>query len=80
MPFIDPEEFLGRVMAPCLRSGWSPISPEALTLELSMKSWNGQEVIYITEILTPKESNWGAGANPGGLEWKDLRLILALNP
>ena len=57
MPFVDPEEFLGRVMAPCLQNGWSPISPEALILALSMKSWNGQEVICITEILTPKESN-----------------------
>ena len=40
-------------MAPWLQSGWSLISPEALTLELPMKSWNGQEVICITEILTP---------------------------
>ena len=41
-----------------------------------MKSWNGQEVICITEILTLRVQ-WGAGADPGGLEWKDLRLVLA---
>ena len=38
MPFVDPdEEFSGRVMAPWLQSGWSPISPEALTLGLGLR-------------------------------------------
>ena len=63
MPFVDPEEFSGGVMSPWLQSGWSPISPEAPTLEHPMKSWNGQEVICITEILTPK-SPMGCGCGP----------------
>ena len=64
MPFVDPEEgFSGGLWPRGYRAVGARYPRKRSPWNSAIKSWNGQEVICITEILTPKESN-GCGCGP----------------